>query len=477
MRSPSLLRAATPLMVARGLSALVTFAIPVVLAHQLLQSEFGTYKQFFLLAATVCLVGQAGLTASLYYFIPKSRPEVRTRWLLQALAGLFVLGGFAAAGTLLVGDALASRFRNPQLGAVAPALALYIWAQLGSAPLEVSLTSIKRTGWAGIVTIASDVVRTASLVLPILFGLGVPGLAWAAAGFAALRLAAAWALALSGAIGKVARPTRAAVKQQLVYAIPFAGAVLLATAQMQLAQYFVAAMTDVATFAVYAVGVLQMPLTDMLYTPIAEVMMVRLAQADHAAAPGIFRDAVHRLCMFFLPLCAFSLAIGPELIPTLYSAKYLLSVPIFLIAATELPLAALPVDGLLRSLNHTGTLLRFGVLRLLIGGALVPIGFFSFGLVGAMLGYVLTQWTVKLLLLWVGARRMGAPVASLIPFGEVGRWALRGVVVFSVVTALRLHGPWHGWTFLFVASALAALVWGITFLLANGSWRWREAHG
>ena len=477
MKSQSLLRAATPLMVGRGISAILTFTIPIVLARQLLQTEYGTYKQFFLLAATVYLVGQAGLTASLYYFMPRSAPEDRSRWLLQALVGLFLVGACAAIGTMIVGGALAARFRNPQLAEVAPALALYIWAFLGAAPLEISLTAIKRTGWAGTLTVVSDALRTASLVLPIHFGLGVTGLAWAAAGFAAIRLIAAWGLALSGAAGPVVRPTRRAIKEQLAYCLPFAGAVLLATAQMQLAQYFVAAMTDVATFAVYSVGVLQIPLTDMLYTPIAEVMMVRLAQSHLSEAPPIFREAVSKLCMFFLPVCAFALAIGPVLIPVLYSERYLASVPIFLIAVIELPLSALPVDGLLRSMNATGTLLRVGVLRLLVAVVLVPTGFFALGLPGAMLGYVLTQWAVKLTLLGLAARRLEVPVATLIPFGEVGAWTLRGLVVFSAITALRLHGPWHGWTFLFAASATAALVWGIAVLLANGTWRWKDAHG
>jgi hypothetical protein len=95
--------------------------------------------------------------------------------------------------------------------------------------------------------------------------------------------------------------------------------------------------------------------------------------------PPIFKDATAKLCMFFLPLTAFAVAIGPELIPALYTARYLASVPIFLLALIELPLSAMPIDGLLRSLNATTSLLHIGVVRLAIAAALVPIGFFSRG--------------------------------------------------------------------------------------------------
>jgi O-antigen/teichoic acid export membrane protein len=481
-RQRSLMRLATPLMVGRGISAILTFAIPIVLARQLATREFGTYKQFFLLAGTVYLIGQAGLTASLYYFMPRHEGEDRGRYLVQTLLGLFLLGAAAAAGTMLFAGALAHRFRNPALLQLAPALAAYIWAYLGSAPLEISLTAVKKTGWSGSIYVVSDLLRTAALIVPVKLGLGVSGLAWAVAALAAARLVAAWAVALSGAVGRAAWPTRAAVGKQLRYSLPFAGAVLLATLQMQLPQFIVAALTDAAVYAVYAVGVLQIPLTDMLYTPIAEVMMVRLAQTERHGAPPVFREAVARLAMFFLPLTAFALAIAPALIPTLYTSRYIAAVPIFLIALCELPLSALPVDGLLRALDATGTLLRIGFVRLGLAAVIVPIGFFTLGLPGAMLGYVVTQWSAKTILLGAGAARLNVAPASLIPWTDVRNWSLRSLAVFGAVTALRLAGPWRGWYFLAAASLCALVVWLLCLATAGELRRARltvlkEAHG
>jgi len=476
LSQPSLLRAATPLFIGRGLSAVLTFCIPIVLARAMAQSEYGTYKQFFLLAGSLYLVGQMGLAGSLYYFLPRHSGEERGRWLLQALTGLFVIGGFAAAGTLIFTGALAARWDNPQLAGLALPLALYIWAYLGAAPLEIALTACKRTGWAAACYVLSDLVRTAALIGPILLGRGVVTLAWAAAGFALLRLTAAWLLAFSGALGRPLPPTRAAIKAQLAYCLPFAGAVVLATAQLQMPQFVVAGLTDAATYAVFAVGVLQIPLADMVYTPIAEIMMVRLAQTDARHAPAVFREAVARLCMFFLPLCAFVLAVGPALIPTLYTAVYVASVPIFIIAMLEMPLSALPVDGLLRSFGATRTIMRIGFLRLVMAAVLVPLGFFLLGLPGTMLGYVATQWTAKTLLLFAASRTLHVPVRSLLPSGELRAWTVRSVFLFGAVTLLRLQGPWHGYGFLIAASLTALLIWVVSLLSAGESLRWREVH-
>jgi O-antigen/teichoic acid export membrane protein len=460
----SLMRLATPLMMGRGVAAIFTFLIPVVLARGLDQGSYGTYKQFFLIASTVYLIGQLGLVGSLYYFVPRGDSDGRGRVLVQTLLGLFLVGGLCAVGVLVGAGAIARRFSNPALEPLALPLALYLWAFLGAIPLEIALTTSKRTGWAGLSYAVSDLVRTAALILPIKLGGSMVALAWAAAGWAFLRLISAWALVLSGRLGRPHLPTKPMVKEQFRYSLPIAGALLLTTVQIQMPQYVVAALTDAATYAIYAVGILQIPLTDMLYTPVAEVMMVRLAQSGAAGAPPIIREAIARLVMFFLPLTAFALAVGPELIPTLYTTQYLASVPIFLLALLELPLSALPVDGLLRSLDMTGTVFRIGAVRLGIAVVAVPLGLEVLGLPGAMLGYVVTQWAAKLLLLRAAARRLEVPQRALIPWRELTSWALRAAAIYVAITTLRLVGPWHRWQFLGGAAALAAIVWGLGVL-------------
>jgi O-antigen/teichoic acid export membrane protein len=254
---------------------------------------------------------------------------------------------------------------------------------------------------------------------------------------------------------------------QLAYSLPFGGAVLLATAQMQLPQYLVAGLTNAATYAIYAVGILQIPVTDMLYTPVAEVMMVRLAATPPSGAPAVFREAIARLVLFFLPLCAFLIAVAPELVPALYTRRYIASVPIFMIAVLEVPLSALPVDGLLRSLDCTRTIFWINGIRLAFTIFAVPIGLAALGLPGAMLGYVTTQWLAKLLLAIAAARKLGVPMRRLFPVREVGSWAARSAALGAGVLAVRKLGPWHGVRFLVVAGFLATVVWIASLLSAR----------
>src|SRR5438094_628169 len=64
-----------PLVLSRVASAALTFGLPLVLVRVLDPHSFGTYKQFFLVAQTLLLVGQLGLTQSLYYFLPRGAAQ------------------------------------------------------------------------------------------------------------------------------------------------------------------------------------------------------------------------------------------------------------------------------------------------------------------------------------------------------------------------------------------------------------------
>jgi O-antigen/teichoic acid export membrane protein len=452
-----LLRQASPLLVGRAISAVITFTIPILLARRLSVAEYGTYKQFFLIASTTFLVGQIGLPASLYYFVPRGGPS--GRYLMQALAGLFACGACAAGIIYFGSGVLAKRLSNPTLASLAAPLACFVWLQLGAATLEISLTSARRTVLAGISYVISDIARCLALLAPIHSGLGMRGLAWGAVGFVALRFIAAWTVALTGAVARPASPSRSTLRAQLAYSIPFAGAVLFGVGQMHFPQYAVAAMTDAATFAVYAVGALQLPMTDVFYSPIAEMMMVKLAQVGPDGASPVFREAVARLVVFFLPLAAFAWAIGPTLIPTMFTTRYAAAVAIFAVAIAEIPLSVLPVDGLLRALDCTRTIFWINAGRLAFTVAAVPLGLWAFGLIGAMAGYIATQTLAKVVMLIASGRRLKIRPHELLPWRELGTWAARSAAIWVALTLLRQHGPWHGWRFLAAASILGLAMW------------------
>ena len=91
----SILTRARPLLVARLAGALVTVAVPMVLARVLVPASYGTFKQAFLVSQTLALILPMGLTQSLYYFVPRE-PRARHHFVAVALWSHAALGALAA---------------------------------------------------------------------------------------------------------------------------------------------------------------------------------------------------------------------------------------------------------------------------------------------------------------------------------------------------------------------------------------------
>src|SRR5712691_8844092 len=75
----------------RVVAFLFTFFIPIVLVRVFDPSDVGTYKQLFLLFATIFYAAQFGLAESLYYFMPLN-PAQSSRYVVNSIVGLAVVG-------------------------------------------------------------------------------------------------------------------------------------------------------------------------------------------------------------------------------------------------------------------------------------------------------------------------------------------------------------------------------------------------
>lgn len=467
----SFLGKAGPLVLARLFTAGLTLSIPLVLARVLTPSEYGTYYQLFLIATTLYYVLPFGVVQSLYYFVP--RAEEKRPWLGQAL--LYVSGvGVVAAGLVwaLMGP-VAHHFTNPALLEHRGTLALYTAFLIGSFPLEISLTSQGRTKHSAIVYLVSDGLRSLSMVVPCLLGLGLHGMMMAVAGFAFLRFLAAWVVVPRGSTGPFARADL--WRQQFVYAAPFGAAMALAIPQQNAHLYMVASAVAPAIYAVYRVGCFQLPVVDLLYTPTSEVLMVRLGELEKQGRleEGVvaFREAAGKLAFVFLPFAAFLFAAAPEFIGALFGAKYLEAVPIFRVSVLGVVLAILPMDGVLRARGHTRAILLSYLLKAAVTAPLVWFGVKRFGMTGGVVSWAVAEVVGKSALLMRVPAALSTPertlrVRDIIPWRELGKASLAAVAAAVAVFLLRL-GTVHAWSGLpegFVWRVLPLAVAGALFV-------------
>src|SRR5256885_6797691 len=414
-----ILRQAGPLMLGRGGATVVGFALPLLPARRFRQAECGTYKQAGRVVTTAYFMLQLGLAQSLYYFLPRKDGR-ESAWVTQASIALISLGDARAAALHASRFHVARQFANPELATFARPMALMTWLMIAAAPLEISLTAEGRVRTAAWIIFLSDAVRVGASVVPLLLGLGLHGFFWAYVLHGAVRFGLqCWFYFRRG------RPEIdwRLMREQLAYALPFGAAVLLDIPQRTFHQWAVGWTVDAAAFAIYAQGCFQVPIVNLPYAPISDILQVRFAQPGAPEDRALlFHEANLRLAAVFLPFTAGMVAAAPLFIPALFTHLYDPSIPIFRVAILVTPLAALPLDGALRAMGHTRYLFRAFLRRLLLTVPAVLIGLRLFGMMGAITSHALAESAVRLVMLdrvrrelalsWRGGLRRRAPAAG-----------------------------------------------------------------
>jgi O-antigen/teichoic acid export membrane protein len=271
------------------------------------------------------------------------------------------------------------------------------------------------------------------------------------------------------------RPNRTLWKYQLAYALPFALAVGVEVLQANLHSYVVAAKFDAATFAIYAVGCLQIPLVDLITTSAANVMMVKMAEdglhESAATALELWHHTMSRLALLIFPLAVVLLLLSRDVIITLFTSTYVESVPIFMTWTLTILPAVFCVDAVLRAYAQTRFLFAMNLLRLGLVIALISWCLSAFGLVGAVLVTLMATTVVRILGIARIAHLLKAPFAKILPWQHLAGIALcamtAGVPAYWLSRSLTLPRP-------VVLVTAGALYWIVYGAIAYGAIRWRR---
>ena len=453
-------RAAYMLAGGRTPGLIIAFAIPLILARVFDQSEFGTYKQLFLIFSTLFGLAQIGMAESLYYFVPRDQ-SLSGRYVANSMVLLGGIGLIGVTALTLGREQIAAWLTNPALARHLPLLGWYLAFMLTSAVFEIVLLSRKRNGTAAWTYAMSDVVRAAGMTIPALLAWGLGGVMAGAVTFAATRLIVTIVM-MATAFRSRLRPDWIVLRRQLAYALPFAIAVGIEVLHINWHQYAVAARFDAATFAIYAVGCLQVPVVDLIVNSTCNVMMVEMAATsgrDNGAARWLWHDSIGRLAFMIFPLAAFLIVMARDIIVFLFTPAYDASAPIFMLWSLTMLTSVLLVDGVLRVYAQTRYLLAQHIAQLCIVAGLAGTFLRIFGLEGAVLVTLLASLTVRSVAVIRISHLMQISLADALPWRRIAIAAACAIVATAPALAIARLGL-HPLMALPLAGASYALAYG-----------------
>jgi O-antigen/teichoic acid export membrane protein len=408
-------RRAAWLTTANSIAFGLSFIAPLLLVRMLSQTDFGVYKQVFQILTSVIAALNLQVASTAYYFMPRA-PEKKLQVTVNVLAFYVALGSLVATLFIIYPECALLVFESAELPAHMPLLGVTILLWMVSSNLEVIPLALGDVRASSVFIVISQLTKSALTISAALAFYSVRAMIWAAAIQGMLQI-----LFMFVYIGRRfgQRFVRicgsfdwALFKAQIGNALPYGLGVFAQNAQADLHNFMVSRYFPPAGFALYSVGLFQLPLLGMLTTSFGGALIPEISQlaaaGERRAIIPIWLNAVRKLALVVVPSFALMFVLRYEIITLLFTSAYREAAPLF---GIFLLTALLPM-----TLN--GSLIRayeeFKFFRIKLHLALLPMtfgalyaGIHTAGLIGAAGAVVVMQMLEAVIVLTAIGRRLG----------------------------------------------------------------------
>lgn len=438
-----------------------------LLARLVAKDQIATYQQLNLLYGIVSPLLLGGVPAALLYFIPRSDDvDERRAWISRAYVSLGCMGLVSAVAVWALRHELAAAFNNPEL---ARAVALYAPYLLFAFIFAATPPGLVASGHPRAAAALNAALGGLTLIAAVTAALIEPtGTALAIAltvsgGIMAL----ASVIAVRRSIGFKFRDSRRShgIRQMLGYGLPLALTGLAGTIGFQFDRVVVGSTFSPSTFAIYALGAVEIPIGLLLAQAVTNVLVPELSlrwrEGDRAGMLTLWHEAMRKTSLLLFPLFVFLMFMAEDTVRVLYGGGYSESVRVFRIYLLLIP-GRIATWGLIpQAIRRTGINLTASFVILasnaVVALALVhPLGITGPAVAGpASVVIAIVYYLARLRpILGVGLRVLlpvgplaatfavaaiaGLPLIPLIVFASpsIGRLAAAGVIYGGVAVVL-----------------------------------------
>jgi O-antigen/teichoic acid export membrane protein len=449
-REESLTLRAFWILTAKSSALVFGIAVPLILVRKMTPSEFGLYKQIFLVVTTAYSVLPLGFAMSAFYFFPRE-PE-RRREVVWNIVLYHALTGLLAALVLLLWPGLLTHlFQDPELARYGPRMGVVVFLWCASLFVEfVALANGETRLAAALIAALHGIKAVVMLAAVMAFGT-LDAVIDAAAAFGFLQLALVLAYLSWRFPGYYRRFDWPLMKGQLAYALPHGAAGLLWFVRSDFHRYFVGHHFDAAVFALYAVGTFQIPVLAVLRESVAAVMIPKVSELQRDGNTReilfLFARTMRKLAAFYLPVAALLILNAREIVVLLFTEQYVESVPLFAVNAALIPLVAIAIgaDAVIRAYaEHRYYVIhvRAVLTVLLVAGLIFAVD--RFGLMGVVLVVAGTETLERIVLAAKTGSILGMTRADLPLFKDVGKIGLATALGAAVTLPVHSALSWLG---------------------------------
>lgn len=429
---------------------------PIVLVRLLSVEDFGRYREFLLYTTILLNFAALGISSSLLRFIP-DRPELKWRFVQQAVLMTLVTSTIVAIGALLLDAVLDGR----AMGEFAWPAVIYVLLFVNLDFWEYLWLAEKRSFAVLGYTTGRMVARMATVITAAALTSDVTVIVWSAVGVEAVRIAVSFIAWRRRADSPTVEAT-ATWRDQLAYCLPYGGSMILTSMNASLGSLFITKVLGPAALAIYAIGTYVQPIITILRNSISDVLLpemvarAREAQSDRLM---LFRRTtiVTAICLFAAGIVLARFA--ETVIVTVFSEEYRSAALVMQLFLLTFLRECVDFGVPLRAMNRTAPIMQSNLLALAINLILLAILMPMWGLVGAVVAFVVSRFADGTYLAIQLMRVYDAPLSAIVEWRDLAK-----VVVAAALAAVVLYGSF--WTDHF--GLFGVMLGGATYLAVFG---------
>ncbi len=421
----------------------ISFVLPLLIVRYLTREEFGLYRQAFQFIMNAVAILPIGFSMSAFYFLNRESSNKKAT-VFNILLFNFVVGGLACIVLFIYPELVGNIYQSAEMTALAPKMGVVIWLWIFSAFLEVVAIANQEARLAMIFIILAQFTKTVLMAGAVIIFTTVDSFMYAAivqAGLQTLILL----VYLTRRFPQFWKSFDLRFfREQAYYAIPFGFAGILWTLQTDIHTYFVGYRFSEVQYAIYSVGIFQLPLLSMLVESTGAVLISRMSELqsknDKRGIIELTVKAMQKLSFFYFPAYAFMLLSSYTFLTTLYTEKFAASVSIFVINLTLLPFDIWVIDPIVRAYKEFGRFLL--VLRIFILVALVTALYFGisyFDLQGMIAIVIVASLVERFISTTVLMRKLEVKLIDLTLMKGIAKTAVVAAIAGIITYFAHIH--------------------------------------
>lgn len=451
------------LTIAKFVNLGMSMLIGIVLSRLLSRSDYGDYRQVWLLFQTISPLLILGIDDSIVFFLPQIEKSAHRRILLQT-AGLLGLLGLTFSSIIFFGSDMIAKAYSPNIAGYLRAFSLYPVFFLPALIAPLWLISIQRIKTASFYIFFFEAARVAGTILLVIFQFSLTRVfLWAGIVAFANVATMLWLVSRINK-GQASRPDFNLIRRQLKYSLPLGLAKVLGSLLKRVSHNIVAIVLTAEAFAVFSNGAFEIPFINPMTSAVMLVLItefVRLyKKGNYARILQIWLESLRRLATIVYPMTIFSLQFATPIMVLLFSDKYADSADVFRIFALILPLRIATYSAVLRALNRTKWILYTTVVSLAVTLLLSFLFIKWFGVVGPAFATVIGDYLMAGIFLWLIAKLLKVTIFKVYPWKDLASLAILSLIAAIPTQLFIIPRPWSSGVLLIIG----IVVYGTTYL-------------